>query len=524
MDAISMRTVWVMMLATYSVCSFLVTLLWLQNRRRYGGTHLWAAGFVCQALGVFLIVMRGVIPDWMSIIAGNASILAGASLTFIGLELFVGRKGSYRANAALLAVFLCVQTWGTYVHPSITLRAINSTAGLIAVFIFCIRLLLFRVDADTRRMAWEVALAFSGYCILSLVRLAHLLSTGIGTSDFFRAGAFEIVIFICYSLFFIMLTHSFTFMVNRRLIKEVNAEKDKLAKAFHSAPFGMVIKRMSDGLILDINEEYEKTTGYAASEMVGKTMPSMQIWERDEDRRAMLEELISNGKVHGLEAALKTRNGSSITGLYSAEIISIDGEEAILSTINDITQRKMMEERIRDISTRDPLTDIYNRRYILERLSVIMQEYGRVGRCFSLAMIDLDHFKAVNDTWGHPAGDFILTDFTKTVAASIRPYDLFGRYGGEEFLVIFVNIGKSHAETIVGRILELVQSRPVVVNDGTIRYTFSCGLADCSDFNDADISIEHMISIIDRRLYEAKRSGRCRIVSNDHSFGGASSD
>ena len=238
----------------------------------------------------------------------------------------------------------------------------------------------------------------------------------------------------------------------------------------------------------------------------------------------MLEELISNGKVHGLEAALKTRNGSSITGLYSAEIISIDGEEAILSTINDITQRKMMEERIRDISTRDPLTDIYNRRYILERLSVIMQEYGRVGRCFSLAMIDLDHFKAVNDTWGHPAGDFILTDFTKTVAASIRPYDLFGRYGGEEFLVIFVNIGKSHAETIVGRILELVQSRPVVVNDGTIRYTFSCGLADCSDFNDADISIEHMISIIDRRLYEAKRSGRCRIVSNDHSFGGAASD
>lgn len=513
MDSLSMKTVWIMMLATYSVCSFLVMLLWMQNRRRYGGTHLWAVGFVCQTLGVFLIIMRGLIPDFLSIVAGNASILCGAALIFIGLEVFLGREGSYRSCAVLMVPWLFVQIWGTYIHPSITLRSVNSTAGLIIVFVFCLRLLLFKTGPETRMLAREVVLAFAGYCALSLVRLAHLLSTGIRTHDFFRAGAFEIFIFVCYSLFFIMLTHSFAFMVNKRLMKEVNAEKDKFAKAFHSAPFGMVIKRMSDGLILEINQEYGKTTGYAAAEMVGRTVPSMHIWERDEDRRAMIEELITNGRVHGIEAVLRTKDGSKITGLYSAEIISIDGEEAILSTINDITERKRMEERIRDISTRDPLTNIYNRRYILERLEVIMKEYERVGRPFTLAMIDLDHFKSVNDTFGHGAGDMVLIDFTRIVAANIRPYDLFGRYGGEEFLVIFVSTAKPHAETITARILELVQNRKVDAAGTSLRYAFSCGLADSSEFGSGALSIERMIGMIDRRLYEAKRTGRSRIVS-----------
>jgi diguanylate cyclase (GGDEF)-like protein/PAS domain S-box-containing protein len=515
MTFLSMKTVWLMMLSTYGVCTILVIMLWIQNRRRYAGTHLWAAGFACQTAGVLCIIMRNAIPDWLSIIAGNSSILTGATLVLIGLQLFHGKKGSYIPNAVLLAVFFVIEIYTTYPYPNMTLRSLNSTAGLLIIFIQCIRILTTRIDPAKRILAREVSIAFAGYALLSIVRIVHLAYTGSRNTDFFRSGVFETIIFTCYPLLFIMLTHSLSFMLNKRLMKEISTEKEKFSKAFHSAPFAIVLTRISDGRIFEINEKFLHVTGYSASEIEGKTMPELQIWESAADRKAMIENLITQGEVHGIEASFRTKTGQQITVIFSAEIVTIDGEEAILSTINDITERKQMEEKIRDISTRDSLTNIYNRRYILERLETIMAEHKRLMHTFTLAMIDLDRFKEVNDTYGHQAGDFILIDFTKTVAADIRPYDLFGRYGGEEFLVIFVNIEKSPAAAIMDRILNLARRKEVEFNTERISYTFSCGIADSTEFEKENLSAERMIEVIDRRLYAAKRAGRNRIVLKD---------
>jgi diguanylate cyclase (GGDEF)-like protein len=165
-------------------------------------------------------------------------------------------------------------------------------------------------------------------------------------------------------------------------------------------------------------------------------------------------------------------------------------------------------DRLRFNSERDALTGLRNRRYFNEH--VLTVDGARpVGGCVLLA--DLDHFKRINDTWGHPAGDAVLATVSHRLSAALRESDKLVRWGGEEFLAVLDPITPEQADITVARLLHAMRRDPVLWNGHAIGCTISIGYA-CFPMarSEIEISLDSAISLVDKALYEAKRRGRDR--------------
>ncbi|MBK5965437.1 diguanylate cyclase [Thiocystis minor] len=179
--------------------------------------------------------------------------------------------------------------------------------------------------------------------------------------------------------------------------------------------------------------------------------------------------------------------------------------------IIDITARKRAEAELYRVSIHDELTGLYNRRYMLERLGALMTEFTREAHCFAIALIDLDYFKKINDTHGHPAGDLVLREFAALLGKSVRPYDLVGRYGGEEFIVVVTDSHQRKIETMLARLRESLKHQVFDFHGTPLSVTFSAGVANSCDLA-PDGGIDTLIMQADERLYAAKAQGRDRVV------------
>ncbi|MFQ6604622.1 MAG: diguanylate cyclase [Fidelibacterota bacterium] len=169
-------------------------------------------------------------------------------------------------------------------------------------------------------------------------------------------------------------------------------------------------------------------------------------------------------------------------------------------------------ERQRDMSTAmylDPLTGIYNRRYFNQELIRQLRLHKRHGDELTLCIIDLDHFKNVNDKYGHSAGDTCLVAFTKLVNDEIRSTDIFARWGGEEFVLILERAKLEGSERTLNKILDTVKSKPLFhYADEDINITFSAGLAQFPMHATEPLDL---INAADQAVYDAKRAGRCQV-------------
>jgi diguanylate cyclase (GGDEF)-like protein len=168
------------------------------------------------------------------------------------------------------------------------------------------------------------------------------------------------------------------------------------------------------------------------------------------------------------------------------------------------------QEALRDQATRDPLTRCWNRSSILEILDREISRGVRESRPLGLAMVDLDHFKEVNDTLGHAAGDLVLKKIVTAMGASIRTYDSLGRYGGEEFLVVLPGCDESRVQRQAERMRSNIAGLALELDDHSIQTTASFGVS-CTIPGQA-VTASDLIHAADEALYEAKRAGRNRVV------------
>jgi diguanylate cyclase (GGDEF)-like protein len=166
--------------------------------------------------------------------------------------------------------------------------------------------------------------------------------------------------------------------------------------------------------------------------------------------------------------------------------------------------------KLMSMATTDPLTGIYNRRYILARLDQQYQQSVRYGEPFAVLMMDLDHFKQVNDLYGHQVGDEVLRHFVETVRKLIRGTDLFGRYGGEEFLLVLHGAEPEDALRTAERVRAEVGRTPCSAGPATIPLTVSVGVMTAPIPWAA--SAEALVKAADAALYRAKADGRDRVV------------
>ncbi len=165
-----------------------------------------------------------------------------------------------------------------------------------------------------------------------------------------------------------------------------------------------------------------------------------------------------------------------------------------------------LEEELRYRATRDALTNIYNRGAIIDVLQKEVARQGRSQHAVSVIFCDLDHFKEVNDTHGHLAGDEVLREVTRRMAAVMRPYDSFGRYGGEEMLCVLPNCEMAGALEVAERMRAAVAEAPVQTDVGAVAITVSIGVATMS--RDEASTLSQLLQRADNALYRAKENGR----------------
>ena len=172
----------------------------------------------------------------------------------------------------------------------------------------------------------------------------------------------------------------------------------------------------------------------------------------------------------------------------------------------------MKNRALAEVSSRDALTGLYNRWYILDKIDAEMNRALRHGTPMSLLMIDIDHFKQVNDAHGHQAGDSVLMAVGQLLRDSCRVYDMPGRYGGEEFCLVLPETKLENTQHVAERIRRRVAATPVVSMEKTIHVTASIGIAGVESVPDEGIfNASALIERADRALYTAKDRGRNRV-------------
>jgi len=214
---------------------------------------------------------------------------------------------------------------------------------------------------------------------------------------------------------------------------------------------------------------------------------------------------------------LGSANGTYVNGVkitvrpvVDGDVIQFGASAAFRYALTDADQEAMLMQ-LYEASVTDSLTGAFNREHFDHRLEAEISFSRRHGAELSLLLLDIDHFKRVNDTFGHQAGDTVLVEMAAAVNGSLRTEDVFARYGGEEFAVILRGIDLANAYHVAERFRMLVESLRIEANGHPIPITISVGVASlrcCAD----DLA-ETLIATADRRLYAAKRAGRNRGVA-----------
>jgi diguanylate cyclase (GGDEF)-like protein/PAS domain S-box-containing protein len=266
--------------------------------------------------------------------------------------------------------------------------------------------------------------------------------------------------------------------------------------------------------IVLFNHGAELMFGYAEKETRGERLDLLMPERFQLQNEAILEEIGAEtmGKIsqqrRTRQLHCRRKDGNEFTA--SAQILRLAHAGAIYyaAIFRDISQSKKTEEELLRLAATDPLTGAYNRRefsLMVEREALRSHRYHHA---LSLIMFDLDLFKKLNDSYGHTAGDKALQRFTTLCTNTLRNVDIFGRWGGEEFVALLPETDIEGASIIAERLRKVVGESVLTYNEHKITFTVSIGIA---QFKDGETTIEGPLSRADSAVYDAKKAGRNRI-------------
>jgi len=235
--------------------------------------------------------------------------------------------------------------------------------------------------------------------------------------------------------------------------------------------------------------------------------------------------LVTSGSVKGMPekslggfASFPITTNGRLTGLLALAGEAVDQMSAetevflgqVANQAHIVMENSRLFERVRNLSIRDSLTDLFNHRHSIE---LVASEFERVGRYeggVSLVMADIDHFKKINDEYGHPAGDIVLREVARLLRDTLRNVDFLGRYGGEEFIAILPHTGHDEARQTAERLRKSVENHAIRVGDKELRITVSLGVA---TYPGGNIDTPNaLVGAADQALYRAKEAGRNRVA------------
>ena len=290
----------------------------------------------------------------------------------------------------------------------------------------------------------------------------------------------------------------------------LKASEEKFAKAFHSSPDAISITERDTGRYLEVNDGFCRLTGYRTEEVIGLTLYQIGIWADENQRAALLAELQVKGRIHHLEMLWHNKRGEVLAVEVSVEPITLNETPCLLLTARDVSLLKNAQAQIRHLAYHDPLTNLPNRALLMDRLSQQIALLKRHNLRGALLFLDLDHFKHINDSLGHPVGDTVLKIVTARLEASVRMEDTVARLGGDEFVVLLSGLEgtrqdvSSQVQALANTLRELL-SEPMFLDGHRLQVTPSIGVALIPDHGSTPADL---LKRADIALYRAKDSGR----------------
>ncbi|MCY1278846.1 PAS domain S-box protein [compost metagenome] len=290
----------------------------------------------------------------------------------------------------------------------------------------------------------------------------------------------------------------------------LRASEEKFAKAFHTSPDAITITERETGHYLEVNEGFCRLTGYRAEEVLGRSPFDLGIWGPNVGRSAVLERLNHEGHIHHRELPLFHRDGSTRMVDVSIEPLDLRGRRCLLLTARDIGELRQAQQQIQHLAYHDPLTNLPNRALLMDRLTQQIALLRRHDLRGALLFLDLDRFKHINDSLGHPVGDAVLKMVTARLEASVRLEDTVARLGGDEFVVLLSGLeGKRsqvtrHVRQVAEKLRQLL-AEPMLLEGHRLQVTPSIGIALIPDHGDTPADL---LKRADIALYRAKDSGR----------------
>ena len=294
-------------------------------------------------------------------------------------------------------------------------------------------------------------------------------------------------------------------VAQERRLKQAEAWFSSLINDVNDYAVGSIT---SDGVVDAVNASWTEQTGYAQETLIGQTLADI-FPPSAGDRNSSLVEQLRLAARDGwyLDEMWHDRKDGSrfwCQRLIAARLGS-DGQLAGYTLVlRDITRQTYDTDDLRRLLTQDHLTGAANRARFQQIFDREHRAWCQHGSPLSLIMLDIDHFKRVNDTYGHPTGDLVLSRFAETIAKAVRPSDVFARLGGEEFAVLMTATDLSEAAEIAERLRVLVADMRVQTAQGDLAITVSLGCATA-------VPNEDLIRSADEALYTAKRNGRDRV-------------
>jgi len=277
-------------------------------------------------------------------------------------------------------------------------------------------------------------------------------------------------------------------------------------------PMGLLIHTMQG--IIYANQEAKRLLKVSEGEVVGRHFLDFLQTNGDEAEAQITAAF--EGQIHlkTTEVEIKSDDGVVRTIKLIAGSLPWDGNPVVQLLLQDVTDLKEVQQTLHRLAVTDELTGAFNRRYAFARARELFTQGDGAQRLLTIAVLDIDHFKRVNDTFGHASGDAALRTLSDTIRALGGDDFTFGRIGGEEFIILFPRMDVDVAKDFCERIRQQIENTPVATVGGVFSITVSIGI---SSKTGTDRSFDELFSRADAALYQAKEGGRNRVVLDSSS-------
>lgn len=502
---IDTRTVFAFQVLIFLVSLLVLTQAWVQNRSRYKGLGYWALLMCFTSLGYFLIALRGSIPDVLSIVLGNMLLLLAVALLIRGLKLFMGEEGSCTANYILLAVALAVISYFTFISPDIRVRILMVNGTYLIIFGQVMTILQRNKAKCVNSAVLPLKISVVAIIVLNLVRILGQFLFPSQTQDLFSQNLTDQVFVVVHTLAVTYLEMNLTLLISGRLLAEVKAEEAKFNKLFHNAPYAVAITDAKTGMVMEINDEMLELLGYGPEEVRGKDSISLGVWTDPEQRTRVIAELMTGREVDGLELDFRGRGGKLVHTLFSASLVTINGDKKIISSMKDISEINNLKLKLQDLATHDFLTGLPNRAFFYDNFTRQLAHAARTGEKLAVMMFDIDAFKSINDTYGHDAGDKVLIAVAERLRAFVRASDFVARHGGDEFTLLVTGVKDQAEVQKAGERLCNAFREEIVVEGRPFTIRISIGV---SVYPENGEEYDLLLKKADEALFAVKREGK----------------